>query len=185
MSDFRPSTLFIVPALGCARRITNLKGETMEKFLNAYIERMRLVFSRIPEKTAHVIASAFFAYKFELYPKTRRECTTALSQVPDGGGSDALKKALSIIQAYAEALENAQVKPDHVVSFNEAEHAYLAVNLPPDRIEDPDTLELDNALLLLYAVAVITSPDDEQALDEHRTYVITMLGTYKRALGIP
>ena len=71
------------------------------------------------------------------------------------------------------------------VPFTDAEHAYLAVNLPPDRIEDPDTLELDNALFLLYAVAVISSPDDEQALDEHRTYVITMLGTYKRALGIP
>jgi hypothetical protein len=157
----------------------------MEKFLNAYIERMRPVFNRIPEKTAHVIASAFFSFKFELYPKTLRECATALSQVPDGSGSEALKKALAIIQSYAEARENAQVEPDHVVPFTDADHAYLAVNLPPDRIEDPDTLELDNALLLLYAVAVIASPDDEQALDEHRTYVITMLGTYKRALGIP
>ncbi len=157
----------------------------MEKFLNAYIERMRPVFNRIPEKTAHIIASAFFAFKFELYQKALRECTTALSQVPDGGGSEALKKALSIMQAYAEALENAQVKPDHAVPFTDAEYAYLAVNLPPDRIEDPDTLELDNALIMLYAVAVISSPDDEQALDEHRTYIITMLGTYKRALGIP
>jgi len=157
----------------------------MEKYLNDYIERERPVFGRIPEKTAHSIASAFFAYKFELYPKTLRECTTALSQIPDGSGSEALKRALAIVRAYAEALENAQVRPDHVVPFTEAEHAFLAVNLSPDRIEDPDTLELDNALLLLYAVAVISSPDDEQALDEHRTYVITMLGTYKRALGIP
>ena len=157
----------------------------MEKFLNDYIERMRPVFNRIPEKTAHVIASAFFSFKFELYPKTRRECTTAISQVPDGGGSEALKKALSIIQAYAEALENAQVKPDHVVPFTDAEHAYLAVNLPPDRIEDPDTLELDNAIILIYVVAMTTSPDDDEALDEHRKYIITMLDTYKRALGIP
>jgi hypothetical protein len=157
----------------------------MENFLNDYIERVRPVYGRIPEKTAHVIASAFFAFKFELYQKTIRECTTALSQVPEGGGSDAVKKALTIVRAYAEALENAQVKPDHVVPFMDAEHAYLAVNLSPDRIEDPDTLELDNALILLYVVAVISSPDDEQALDEHRTYVITILGTYKRALGIP
>ena len=105
--------------------------------------------------------------------------------MPDGGGSEALKKALSIIQAYAEALENAQVKPDHVVPFTDAEHAYLAVNLPPDRIEDPDTLELDNAIILIYVVAMTTSPDDDEALDEHRKYIITMLDTYKRALGIP
>jgi len=33
-------------------------------------------------------------------------------------------------------------------------------------------------------VAVITSPDDEQALEEHRKYLIKMLETYKRALGM-
>lgn len=157
----------------------------MEKFLGDYIERMRPAFGRIPENTAHVIASAFFSFKFELYPKTLRECAAALSQVPDGGGNDALKKSLTIVRLYAEALENAQVRPDAVPAFTEPELAFLAVNLPRDRIEDPETLELDNALALIYAVAVITSPDDEQALDEHRNYVITLLETYKRALGIP
>ena len=39
----------------------------MEKFLNEYIERIRPVFGRMPEKAAHGIASAFFAFKFELY----------------------------------------------------------------------------------------------------------------------
>ena len=158
----------------------------MEKFLKDYIERVRPVFGRLPAKTAHVIASAFFSFKFELYPKTLRECTTALSQIQeDGGGNDAIKKALAIINAYAVAFESAQVRPDGVPAFTEAEQAYLAVNLSPDLNEDPVTLELDNALLLLYAVAVIASPDDEQALDEHRKYVIKMLDTYKRALGIP
>jgi hypothetical protein len=163
---------------------TRSKEIHMEKFLKDYVERMRPVFGRIPEKTAHVISSAFFSFKFELYPKTLRECETALSQVPDGGGNDALKKALKIVNAYAEAFENAQVRPDLVPPFSDAEHAFLAINLSPDRIEDLSTLELDNALLLLYAVAVIASPDDEQALDEHRKYVIKMLDTYKRALGI-
>jgi len=157
----------------------------MEKFLNEYIERMRPVFGRLPENTAHGIASAFFAFKFELYAKSYRECTTALSQVPDGNGSEALKKALTIVRAYAEALDNAQVKPDRVIPFTEAERAYVAVNLPPDRIEDPDTLELDNALLMLYAVAVVASPDDELPLDEHRKFFITILDAYKRALCIP
>jgi len=157
----------------------------MEKFLKDYIEGMRPVFGRLPEKTAHVIASAFFSFKFELYSKTLRECTTALSQIQDGSGNDALKKALTIVNAYAEAFENAQVRPDVVPAFTDAEHAFLAVNLSPELNEDPSTLELDNALLLLYAVAVIASPDDEQALDEHRKYVVKMLDTYKRALGIP
>ena len=136
-------------------------------------------------KTAHVIASVFFSFKFELYPKTLRECTTALSQIPDGGGNDAIKKALAIINAYAVAFESAQVRPEGIPRLLRPRQAYLAVNLSPDLNEDPVTLELDNALLLLYAVAVIASPDDEQALDEHRKYVIKMLDTYKRALGIP
>jgi len=157
----------------------------METFLKDYIERMRPVFGRLPEKTAHGIASAFFSFKFELYPKTTRECTTALSQLQDGNGNDALKKALTIVDAYAKAFENAQVRPDAVPAFTDAEQAFLAVNLSPELNEDPSTLELDNSLLLLYAVAVIASPDDEQALDEHRKYVVKMLDTYKRALGIP
>jgi len=184
MSDFYTCTLFIL-GIWCARSIPDLKERSMEKFLNDYIERVRPVFDRIPATTAHVIASAFFGFKFELFPKTLRECTTALSQVPDGEGSEAVKKALTIIRSYAEALDNAQVRPDRVVPFTEAEHAYLAVNLPPDRIEDPDTLELDNALILIYVVAMTASPDDEEALDEHRKYILKMLDNYKRALGIP
>src|SRR5208283_1021890 len=152
----------------------------MEKFLKDYIEHVRPVFGRIPEQTAHVIASAFFSFKFELYPKTLRECTTALSQVPEGDGS----ATLSIVNAYAVAYGNAQVRPETVPAFDDSDRAYLAVNLALEVNEDPLTLALDNALLLLYAVAVISSPDDEQALEEHRKYLVTMLETYKRALGL-
>jgi len=38
----------------------------MEKYLNGYIGRIQPVFGRVPEKAAHTIAAAFFAYKFEL-----------------------------------------------------------------------------------------------------------------------
>jgi len=157
----------------------------MEKYLDAYLERMRPVFARVPEKTAHGIASAFLSYRFGLYSKTVRECSAVLSEVSEGSGSAALKKAISIVSAYAQAFENSQVRPDPALSFTEEERAYVAVSLPRDRVDDPDTLELDNALVLIYAVAMIASLDDEEALDEHRKYVITMLGTYKRALGIP
>ncbi len=156
----------------------------MEKFLKDYIDRMRPVFGRLPEETGHIIASAFFSFKFELYPKTLRECTTAISQLQNGDGSAALKTALLIVKAYASAYANAQVRPETAPAFADADHAYLSVNLAPELNEDPLTLDLDNALLLLYAVAVIASPDDEQALDEHRKYLIKMLDIYKRALSL-
>jgi len=156
----------------------------METFLKDYIERLRPAFSHIPEETGHTIASAFFSFKFELYPKTLRECTTALAQVPGNGASATLKKALSIVNAYAVAYGNAQVRPESVPAFDESDRLYLAVNLAPEANEDPLTLDLDNALLLIYAVALISSPDDEQALEEHRKFVVRMLDNYKRALGL-
>ena len=62
--------------------------------------------------------------------KTLRECTTALSQVPEGDGSATLEKALSIVNAYAVAYGNAQVRPETVPAFDDSDRAYLAVNLP-------------------------------------------------------
>ena len=61
---------------------------------------------------------------------------------------------------------------------------YTAINLPADKIEDPGTLELDNALILVYVVALITSPDDEEMLEEHRRMIVRMLTDYKKAMGL-
>lgn len=166
--------------------LTNTKGEPdpMERFLNDYIERLRPQYVTIKRKTAHEIASAFLAFKFGLYNNAVHECDLALTLIPNGECNDALKKALIIVRANAQDLDNAQVTPDLSVIFAENERPFIAVNLPPEKIEDPGTLELDNALVLLYAVATLTSPDDEQALDEHRKFVIKLLSAYKMALGL-
>ncbi|MDD4483720.1 MAG: hypothetical protein PHD55_05070 [Methanoregula sp.] len=156
----------------------------MEKYLNGYIGRIQPVFGRIPEKAAHTIAAAFFAYKFELYPKAIRECATATGLLGDGEGMRTAKTALRIISAYAEALENSQVKPEKAERFIPEDYPNLAVNLYGDSAQDPETLDIDNALILVYAIAVIASPDDEQALEEHRNYILTIIEIYKKALGI-
>jgi hypothetical protein len=166
--------------------IANTTGgvERMEQFLKDYIERVRPHFSGIPEKTAHDIASAFLAFKFGLYSNASNECSLALSLLPDGGSMNALKTALMIVRANAEDLDISQVQADLSVRFPPEDHMYLAINLPLDRIEDLGSLELDNALIMLYGVATLTSPEDEQALDEHRKYIIKLLSGYKKALGI-
>jgi len=156
----------------------------MEQFLTAYINRMRPLFNGIPVTTAHEIASAFLAFRFGLYPNAIHECTQALSLMPDGGVNDSLKKALSIVRANATNLENAQVTADLTITFSEEDHPYIPVNLPPDLVEDPGTFQLDNALVLIYAVAVITSPDDEDTLTEHRKYIVRLLTGYKKSLGL-
>jgi hypothetical protein len=155
----------------------------MERFLEAYIERMRPQFPGFPEKTAHEIASAFLAFKFGLYANAVRECTHALSLVPAGDANAALKKALEIIRANAQDRDNSQVTADLKVFFSDAELQYVAINLPVEKIEDPGTLTLDNALILTYVVALITSLEDEEALGEHHRLIVRMLTDYKKALG--
>jgi hypothetical protein len=159
-------------------------SKAMEQFLRDYIERIRPEFSNIRKKTAHEIASAFFAFKFGLYQNAIEECRLALTQLPEGGSSSALKKALQIVQLNAEDLENSQVEADTRAAFSESELPFVAIRLPKEKIEDPPSLELDNALILLYAVSKNTSPDDEQALDEHQKFVIKILVAYQTALGI-
>jgi hypothetical protein len=156
----------------------------MEQYLTEYIKRTREDYPGFPAATAHEIASAFLAYKFGLYVNAVQECTHALSLIPDSGANAALKKALLIVREKAQNLTDSQVIVDPSIAFSETERRYVAVNLLQDKIDDPATLELDNALTLLYAVAVNTSPDDEEALGEHRMFVIRLLTGYKKALGL-
>jgi hypothetical protein len=155
----------------------------MEQFLDKYIERMRPLFPGISSSAAHEVASAFLAFKFGLYMNAARECSHAVSLITGDGPYKALKKALNILRANAEDRDNSQVNADLSVFFTDDEMEYLAINLLPDKVEDPGTLSLDNALILIYTAALITSPDDEDALQEHRRLIVRMLTDYKKALG--
>ncbi len=156
----------------------------MERFLDAYIERMRPLFPGLSGDAAHEIASAFLAFKFGLYANAARECTNAIGLVPAGNANGALKKALEIIRANAQNRDNSQVTADLGVGFSEDELQYVAITIPPEKTEDPGTLNLDNAIILVYVVALITSPDDEEAMEEHRRLIVRMLTDYKKALGL-
>jgi hypothetical protein len=156
----------------------------MERFLRDYIERIKPEFKNIPQKISHKIASAFFSFKFGLYQNTIEDCKLALSRIPDDGTYGALQKALQIVQFNAEDLENGRVIADTRASFSDTERRFVAINPPQDTIEDPASLELDNALILIYAVSKNNSFDDEQALDEHQKFVVKILSSYKSALGI-
>jgi hypothetical protein len=156
----------------------------MERYLDAYIERIRPYFPGFPEETAHEIASAFLAFKYGLYANAVRECTHALSLIHAGEANTALKKALEILRTNAQDRDNSQVIPETSILFSDAERQYVAVSLLTENVEDPGTLTLDNALILVYVVALITSPDDYEALGEHRRMIVRMLSDYKKALGL-
>ncbi|MGD0080639.1 MAG: hypothetical protein ABSB80_08350 [Methanoregula sp.] len=155
----------------------------MEKFLDAYLERLRLQFPGFPSSTAHEIASAFLAFKFGLYENAVRECTHAIALIPESGPNAALKKALAIIRANADDRTRSRVTPDLSFAFSPEERRYIAIDLPAEKVEDPGTFELDNALILVYVVALLTSPDDEETMGEHRKLILRLLTDYKKAMG--
>jgi hypothetical protein len=157
----------------------------MERFLTEYIDRLRPAFTGLPEKTAHEIASVFLAFRFGLYRNAEHECTQAITLLPESRAYNALKKALSIVRVNAQDLENAQFTPNLSITFSEDERQFIPILLPKDQIEDPGSLELDNALILIYSAALITSPDDEETMAEHRKFILRLLNGYKKALGIP
>jgi hypothetical protein len=76
------------------------------------------------------------------------------------------------------------VKRVSAESFSPEDEEYLAIVLPAESVEDRDELKLDNALLLLYAVGYLESPDDGQSLDEHQNFFLQILNSYKKALNI-
>lgn len=157
----------------------------MEKVLAAYIERMKTHFPGFPGETAHEIASSFLAFRFGLYEKAASECANALALIPDGSPANAsLKRALAILQLHATDRTNSVVTTEPAVRFTEADRASLAIVIPAEMIEDAVTLDLDNALILVYVAALVTSPDDEEMLGEHRRTIIKTLTDYKRQMGM-
>jgi hypothetical protein len=163
---------------------TKKRQNPMERFLDAYIERTRPHFPGFPAATAHEIASAFLAYRYGLYENAARECSHAISLIPDSPANAGLKKALAIVRANAEDRNNSQVTADLSIAFTDAERVFVPIVIPPEKNDDPGTLELDNALIMIYVVALITSTDDEEALEEHRKTILRLLTDYKKAMGL-
>jgi hypothetical protein len=156
----------------------------MEQYLDAYIERIRPQVAGFPPSAAHELASAFLAFKYGLYENAVRECTHASTVIPAGAPGEALKKALLILKAHAEYRLNAQEMDNLVLAFSPAEQAFAAITIPPPASADAATLALDNALILVWTVALIASPDDEETLEEHREMILGILRDYKRAMGL-
>jgi hypothetical protein len=76
------------------------------------------------------------------------------------------------------------VSADLGIVFSDTDLQFVAISIPAEKIEDPGTLNLDNALILAYVVALITSPEDEEAMEEHRRLIVRKLSDYKKALGL-
>ncbi len=156
--------------------------DPMEAYYYQYLEQLRPVYRGLNARAAHEIASTVLSFKFGLYSKASESVDRVLPLLGNTEADSVLKKALFIVKERADRLLVADVAPVTATPFEGPELMYLAVVLPPEKVEDKDTLLLDNALILLFAVAYIASPDDEQALEEQEKFVIQTLEEYRRAM---
>lgn len=153
-----------------------------DAYLEAYIGRLRPVFEGLDEETAHAVTSALLRFKFGLYGNAAAKAEAALGRLEREEAPGVLKTALQVLQRRANDLKASVLVSTDLPRFSEEDRPFLAMDLPADEVEDAATYTLDNALLLLYVAGVIASPDDEQALDEHRGLPIQILTSYRKQL---
>lgn len=153
----------------------------MDRFLSDYLERVRPALSAVPREAGHQIAFAFISYKLGIYHDAVIRCDQALKLVEGLPVPGVLATALRIVRERADALSRARYDAKLPFLFTKADLPYGIID-PKDPVVDADLFQLTNALIILYAAALATSPDDEQALEEQEKYVLQLHATYQKSL---
>jgi len=171
-----------------------------EDILNSYVERITGSLPRADERTGHAIASMLAAYKNAIYSKAVKSADKALGLLEKSSYPAVLSKAVTIIKNSSIELAPMQksmsssytwegsaaggigkIDDSDIVlcEFGPEDREYLALALSPDEIKVTEEYNLDNALALCYAVALRSSPLDEQSLREWvHGYVVAKLSDY-------
>lgn len=153
----------------------------MDRFLSEYLERVRPAFAALPERAGHQIAFAFLSFKLGIYHDAVTRCNQALSLLGGKAVPGILGTALRIVRERAEALDGARFDAKLPFLFTKADLP-LGILDPAAPVVDADLFQLTNSLVILYAAAIASSPDDEQALEEQEKYVLQLLATYRKSL---
>lgn len=155
----------------------------MKTFLEQYLARIQQSPLHISSETGHEISSALLSFKYGLYQNASRNASAALSDLPGDGPHVTIHKALAMVRERSDKLEASDPTPALSTIFDENDTAWLCITLPDDP-GDPVLLAMDNALLLLYAVGLATSPEDQQALEENQKFALQIISEYKKPLAL-
>jgi hypothetical protein len=153
----------------------------MDSSLSQYIDRVRPAFSGIPRDAAHQVAFAFLSYKLGIYNDAVTRCEHALKLIEGRPIPGVLGRGLKVVRERAEALSQAQFDARLPFNFTKEDLPFGIID-PKEPVADADLFQLTDALLILYAAALIASPDDEQALEEQEKYVLQLIATYRKSL---
>ncbi|KAF1075239.1 hypothetical protein [Methanogenium sp. MK-MG] len=176
-------------------------------FFSAYIQQLKTECPLPDESAGHAIASMLTGYRMGLYDRAVAQADKALGLFKETENiPEYLIRAVLIVKndALQKIPEQVTIKssfdweghdPSHddtrIISGDDTEYAFdedsfrwLAVLLPEEKTDIRDAYMLDTALMLLYGVAVCSSPMDEQAMEEHLyDYLIQRLGLYREEVA--
>ena len=153
----------------------------MDLFLSEYLERVRPAFAALPEQAGHQLAFAFLSYKLGIYHDAATRCEQAMKLIEGRPLPGVIGRALSIVRGRAEALSNSRFDANLPFLFTKADLPFGIID-PSAPVTDADLFQLTNALVIIFAAALASSPDDEQPLEEQEKYVLQLLATYKKSL---
>jgi len=153
----------------------------MDSYLSQYIDRVRPVFSGIPRDAAHQVAFSFLSYKLGIYHDAVTRCDQALKLIEGWPNQGVLGRALSVVRERAAALSQALYDTKSPFLFTKEDLPFGIID-PKDPVADADLFQLTDALIFLYAAALVSSPDDEQALEEQEKFILQLVATYRKSL---
>lgn len=172
-------------------------------YFSEYIQKLNSECPLPDDSAGHAIASMLIGHRMGLYDRAVSQGDKALKLLEKSGNiPDVIPRAVQIVKSDALRMMPRQVtiksqfdwegkdpsrddtrKPagdDHEYAFDEESVQWLAVSLPEEKEDVRDAYMLDTALMLLYGVAVCSSPMDEQAMEEHlHEYLVQRLGLYR------
>jgi hypothetical protein len=137
--------------------------------LAVYVEKTGPTCTGQSPTAAHRAATAFLRYAAGDYAEVGPEVREGLLALDRSGCGPAFATALEILQEQAEITEKSRARPVWYRQFAAADEPLLARPLPPEKKTgdgyDPGyDAALDNALLLVFAVAWNASPADRAQL---------------------
>jgi len=141
------------------------REKSLEEPLKSYCETIRGPVTGLSPEVAHYAAVAFARFAGGDFREAAQVAGTALADLANAQSWPFLITAFGIVREQAVSLEESKDRPEQFIEFSASDTGLLAKSLPrPDRLNDRFEVSLDNALLLLFAVAWTASENDRKVL---------------------
>jgi hypothetical protein len=148
----------------------------VERFLQDYTSRIAPRVPALTPEAAGALASVYRLFRTGRFERAIAACDTALGMVPDSAVP--VKRALEIVSEQLMFMEASLAAPESYGIFSEQDRPFLALDIPKELVKDEPTLLLDNALILIYAVADISLPAGNGFHDDDRKVIAGLVQPY-------